>query len=365
MNTVDPVQRVQSDWFTRDDPKMELSEPERQMIIAALGVSPTRWEGKPNIERMNEILTAKPNVLDVIGPRLLNTIIGMRGCGPAIEFLLAHEVPFNMPLDVYNQMHEGAWANAVDSLEALFKSGVVDATCVSVKKPHVGWPDNLSLMYWAANHGSVEMAKVLLKYGVGKHHELQIKSNGERGSTSLQESVAPSPAGGTRVGHVEVARLLIEDGAYYDIGSASALNDVKRVKKLLADNAKAVDAPLDFDMTPLHWAARAGSKEVTQLLLDRGANVNALNRGQRTPIQLASEQNCADIIVLLANAGADLNTQDKKGRTPLHRATYEGQVAAAEALLEHGADPNMTNKKGKTAFEIARKDAKVFKNAIP
>ena len=362
MRVVDPINRVQFDFFFRNEPKFDLSDPEREFIVAALGERPGQWQGFPNPQRMEEILSQHPRVLETIGPRLLNTIIGMKGCGPAIAFLLDHDVPFRMAQDVYNTMHEAAWADAVDSLQALFESGVVDATCVSVKKPHVGWPDNISLMYWAAYRGSVPLASLLIKYGVGKHHELRIKSNGERGETSLQEAVSP-PKLGTPEEHRAVAELLIADGAYYDIGSASALDDVARVKALLAEDPSLAQKSLEFDMTALHWSARAGAVETTQLLLDHGAEPNALNRSHRTPVQLASELNRADVIRLLADAGADLNTQDKKGRTPLHRATYEGMVAAAEALLAAGADPTMTNKKGKTAFEIACKDAKIFKNA--
>ena len=218
-------------------------------------------------------------------------------------------------------------------------------------------------MYWAAYSGSVEMATLLLKYGVGKHHELRMKSNGERGETSLQEAVSP-PKIGTVEEHRKVAELLIDDGAYYDIGSASALDDVVRVEELLDENPSLTFKPLEYDMTALHWSARAGAEATTQLLLDRNADPNALNRSQRTPVQLAAELDQANVVVLLANAGADLNTQDKKGRTPLHRATYEGKVDAVKVLLANGADPNITNRNGKTAFEIARKEAKVFKNAL-
>ena len=363
MRVVDPINRVQGDFFFRDEPKLDLNSPEREMIVAALGKAPQQWEGSPNTQRMSEILSRHPRVLEKIGPRLLNTIVGMKGCGPAIAFLLENDVPFHMAQDVYNPMHEGAWCDAVDSLQALLESGVVDATCVSVEKPHLGWPDNISLMYWAAFRGSVPMAELLIQYGVGKHHELRMKSNGERGETSLQESVAP-PKVGTPEEHLKVAKLLIEDGAYYDIGSASALNDVARVEALVTEDATLAHKPLEFDMTALHWSARAGAEETSQLLIRHGADVNALNRSHRTPIQLAAEMNQADIVNLLAEAGADLNTQDKKGRTPLHRATYEGKVEAAEALLASGADPSVTNKNGKTAFEIARKEAKIFKNAL-
>ena len=358
---MDPVSRFLGDFFTRNEPKPNLSDAERQLIIAAIGENPAnRWDGSANAERMAEILNDDPTVLDNIATRLLNTIIGIRGCGPAIKFLLDHDVPFSMVQDEYNQMHEGGWAGAVDSLQALFQSGVVDATCVSVEKPHLGWPGNISLMYWAAYQGSVDMTKLLLKYGAGIHHELQMTSNGERGATSLQETAAP-PKQGSREEHLAVAKLLIADGAYYDMGAACGMNDVKRVNALLNEDAANASNPLSFDMTPLHWAARAGAEEVTRILLSCDVDVDARNQSHRTPLQLAAEMNESTVIELIAEAGADLNTQDKKGRTPLHRATYEGQVAAAEALLAQGADPMVTNKSGKTAFQIARKDAKFFK----
>ncbi len=363
MRTVNPINRVQFDFFARDEPKLELHEVERDMIVAALGERPQQWQGYPEPARMAEILQTQPNVLDRIGPRLLNTIIGIKGCGPAIEFLLNQGVPFRMAQDVYNPMHEGAWCDAVDSLRALFESGIIDATCVSVEKPHLGWPANISLMYWAAYRGSVDMAQLLIAYGVGKHHELPMKSNGERGVTSLQEAVSP-PKLGTREAHIEVAKLLIKDGAVYDICSAAALNDTARINEILTEDPAASSRPREFDMTPLHWAARAGSQHVAELLLRSGADPNAINRTHRTPVQLAAEMDCADMINLLADAQANLNTQDKKGRTPLHRATYEGNVLAAETLLARGADPRMKNKNGKTAYQIARKEAKIFKQRV-
>jgi ankyrin repeat protein len=198
----------------------------------------------------------------------------------------------------------------------------------------------------------------LIKYGVGVHHELKIKGNGERGTTSLQEALSHEPVGNRK--H-EVAQLLIEDGAYYDVYSACALNDTARLKTLMKEEPGVITAVEDYQMTPLHWAARAGAMECAEILLKHGASVNALNKAQRAPLQLAADRDKVDMIRLLVAHGAGLNTQDKKGRTPLHRATYGGRVAAAEALLEVGANPMMLTKTGKNAFEIARKDAKYLK----
>ena len=239
-----------------------------------------------------------------------------------------------------------------------------DATGVSVRKPHTGWPDNLSLMYWAAWGGYAELAELLIRYGVGVHHELPIKGNGERGTTSLHEAVAPSHWGTDlcRIeGKREVARLIIADGAYYDVYSACASTIPTVCRSLWAKTSDCVGATDGYGMTPLHWAARAGAMGCAELLVEKGAAVNALNKAWRTPLPLAVEQDRAAMVGLLAAHGADLNAQDKKGLTPIHRAMYEGRVAAAEALLEAGADPMVLNKRGKNAFEIARKEARHFR----
>ena len=364
MGTTAAVKLFHNNWFRRNEEHLELTPAEGQLITAALGQAPKRWSGAPDVERMAEILADEPAVLDRIGAQLLQVVIGMKGCGAAVQLLLDRGVPLEINETEYNVLHEAAWGGMADTLRAVFESGAADATGVSVLKPHTGWPDNLSLMYWAACGGHAEVAKLLIRYGVGVHHELPIKGNGERGTTSLQEAVAPSHWGTDlcRIeGKRQVARELIVDGAYYDVYSACGLNDTDRVRELVDENPAVVGVTEDYGMTPLHWAARAGAMECATILVAEEADVNALNRANRTPLQLAAEKGQADMVHLLAKHGADLNTQDKKGRPPLHRAMYEGRVAAAEALLAAGAAPMVLNKRGKNAFEIARKDARHFR----
>ena len=138
-----------NNWFLRNEERFELSEPEIAFIVAALGPAPYRWDGEPDEERMAALLAEHPNVLERIGQRLLTVAIGKRGCGPAVRLLLAKGIALDIDETAYNVLHEAAWAGSLDTLQAVFESGAADATCVSVKKPHVGWPDNVSLLYWA------------------------------------------------------------------------------------------------------------------------------------------------------------------------------------------------------------------------
>ena len=351
-------------WFLREAQLPDIIRAEERLIEAALGPDPGRWDGRPDLSRMIAILAENPDVLDRIGAHLLTVIVGMRGCGSAVSFLLDRGVPFNIDSRSYNVLHEAAWAGSTDTLEAVFTSGAADATAVSVEKPHTGWPANLSLMYWAAWGGFPQVARLLIDYGVGRHHERPIKGNGERGVTSLHEAVSPGLWGDDSPrdqGKREVARMLIEDGAEYDACAAAGLDDTGRLEALVASDPGHAVSTGPYGMTPLHWASRAGSLECLQWLLDRGAEVDVRNNAHRTAIQLAAECGRAEAVKLLAAAGADLDTQDRKGRTPLHRATYEGHTDAAEALLAAGAGPTVLNKNGKTAFEIARKGASYLK----
>jgi ankyrin repeat protein len=154
---------------------------------------------------------------------------------------------------------------------------------------------------------------------------------------------------------------LLEAGTNYDIFSACALNDFKRVDALLSIDSEAAARVDPCGSTPLHWAVCANAVDCVEKLLDSAVLLNVLNRSKRTAVQWAAERDAVESIQLLARAGVDLNTRDGKGRTPLHRATYEGKVRAAEVLIENGADITLTNDKGKIAFEIARKEAKRFK----
>ena len=95
-------------------------------------------------------------------------------------------------------LHEAAWGGMDDTLRAVFQAGAADATGVSVEKPHVGWPANLSLVYWTAWGGYPACTLLLIRYGAGVHHELPIKGKRRAGHDlpaggRLSEPVGPQP----------------------------------------------------------------------------------------------------------------------------------------------------------------------------
>ena len=123
MDTTDAVKLFRNNWFRRNEEHLELTPAEEQLITAALGRAPKRWSGAPDVERMEKILADEPSVLDRIGAQLLQVVIGMKGCGPAVQLLLDRGVPLEIEAIEYNVLHEASWGGMTDTLQAVFEAG--------------------------------------------------------------------------------------------------------------------------------------------------------------------------------------------------------------------------------------------------
>ena len=95
--------------------------------------------------------------------------------------------------------------------------------------------------------------------------------------------------------------------------------------------------PLEFDYTPLQFAANYGQRELAEMLLGRGANPNAHLRHE-TPLGRAVLMHDELMVDLLLRHHADPNLAPLNGITPLHRAAMRGHSAIARRLLASGAD---------------------------
>jgi RNA polymerase sigma factor (sigma-70 family) len=108
--------------------------------------------------------------------------------------------------------------------------------------------------------------------------------------------------------------------------------------------------PLEFDYSPLLFAANYGHRKLAEVLLRHGANPNVRLRGE-TPLGRAVLMHDEAMVDLLLRSGADPNAATLNGITPLHRAAMRGHAAIARRLLDAGAHPAALDASGRTPGE--------------
>jgi truncated hemoglobin YjbI len=137
---------------------------------------------------------------------------------------------------------------------------------------------------------------------------------GLRGQTLLHEAAM--------AGDAELAAALIRAGADPDAKEPeghtplyrASTGEVARV--LLAAGASADVTSGPTRGTPLHQAARRGSRAVAAALLDHGANIEARDAKGETPLRRAVNCRQAAVVRELVRRGADAHAADKRGVTP-------------------------------------------------
>ncbi|XP_028823770.1 ankyrin repeat and SAM domain-containing protein 6 isoform X2 [Denticeps clupeoides] len=141
-----------------------------------------------------------------------------------------------------------------------------------------------------------------------------------------------------RGGHVHVAKLLLESGAFVDdYDHLSFTEGNSNNNHRLSEECLSSEGGREFlSATPLLVAAQLGHEALVRLLLDWGADVNFC--------------------------------QKTTGWSALMLATIGGKVGVVQQLVERGADPDHLNVLAKTAFEVAmqlgQKEVKGYLDSI-
>ncbi len=171
------------------------------------------------------------------------------------------------------------------------------------------------------------------------------------------------------------------------IHDACRRGDIERVRKLVAENPKLVDADDEHKWRPIFHAGLNSQEEVVRFLIAAGADVSAHDGDA---LHYASEvPNNKSIVRLLVQYGAldahvrpvdDLSRQflaavfladnervgsllrahphlattaDGRGDMPLHHAARNGDLDIVRQLIAAGADVNATNARGHTVLYCA------------
>ena len=224
---------------------------------------------------------------------------------------------------------EGVWRNVEDGVTQLFdpsKSHL--AVCIWIHHPDPdSWDSGLRIkrpgpldgtnLHYATLWGLHSMVEsIVIKHPRDVQSHVFISND-----TPLHLAL--------KMGHVDVARVLLEHGA--EVTSQNCLG-----------------------VTPLHLASERGLVELADLLIERGADLSAERVGEfSTPLLVATQSEQVEVVSLLIKRGADVSMGNSDGWTPLHVASQKRKVELASILMEHGADVTAESDDGYTPLELA------------
>lgn len=173
-------------------------------------------------------------------------------------------------------------------------------------------------LFRAVDSENTEIASLLIQHGAN------VKQRTKVGPAFFSSIVGPC-----QDGHLEMVKLLIENGV--DV-------DVKEFR----------------DFTPLRIAARNGHADIVQYLVEKGATIDTRAMDGATPLEHAAAKGHTDIVKYLLEKGANPNIIDKEGDFPLGEATKNGHLEIVKLLLENGAQLNVKDAKNLTALDLAK-----------
>jgi ankyrin repeat protein len=146
-------------------------------------------------------------------------------------------------------------------------------------------------------------------------------------------------------------------GPALDVFEAAAVGETERLRQLVDEDPRLVEAWAADGFTPLHLAAFFRHPDAARLLVERGAPVDVVARNEDiavTPLQSAVTAGEEETAALLLARGADPNFRHGGGFTPLHAAAHHSSERLVELLLGHGADAGLADDEGRTPAEYAR-----------
>ena len=197
----------------------------------------------------------------------------------------------------------------------------------------------------AAASGDLARVRALLSAGANANAHVD---SVEGRKTPLSEAA--------KAGYSEIIRVLIAAGAEADKPVGERLGTMGQTPLMIAaerQHVAAVNALLEAKAdvtatdtvvfgggreTPLHYAARGGSREVTEILIKAGAKISARSKSGNTALKIALGEGHDDIIELLLGAGGRIVTRMGRVSEALQNAAFSDNVAAVKRILK--ARPN-------------------------
>jgi len=210
-----------------------------------------------------------------------------------------------------------------------------------------GFGHESTALHMASRSGHVEVACLLLNNGANA------EAQDRHSSTALHVA--------SKKGHIDVVRLLLEREMDPTAKDDSDLTPPKLAFR--AGHVEVVRLFLDFGVdgakdeihswTPLNRALFEGNIELCRILLERDADSTGQADGWLVAFEAALLGRSAEAIRLLLEYGLDVSANDGNGLTCLHMSTMVGHVEAVRMLLDHGADTAARDNMGYTVLHTA------------
>ena len=260
-------------------------------------------------------------------------------------------------------------------------------------------------MLFAAQQGSIEIARLLMAAGAGVNAEaggqapLLVAINSAQVPFArflLEQGANPNPS--TREGETALHAAISIGGRRIGFDPDAVLREPAEKGRLIADllarganpNARAQRVQLRYNAgqgsgqgardadnfgvarsrrgaTPFFVAAENADVATMRVLLDAGADPTHTTEDGTTALMAAaglghggdryerfwSGDRALEAVAFLIERGADVNARNEAGFTALHGAAFVGADAAAEHLVRHGASLNAQDFIGRTPYRIA------------
>eukprot|EP01156_Anaeramoeba_ignava_P023086 Anaeramoba_ignava/c21303_g1_i3.p1 GENE.c21303_g1_i3~~c21303_g1_i3.p1 ORF type:complete len:1308 (-),score=367.66 c21303_g1_i3:89-4012(-) len=270
--------------------------------------------------------------------------------------------------DKYSPFHRAAAANAVD-VGVLMLEQMPDL----LFKPTTS-QDSIQPVHIAAIHGAVEFEQMLIEKGAspndlsGNHRTplhfaclhgryktilFLLEKGADLTITDINNHDPLILA--QNANQTKVCELLMNRGMKSSIHEAVREENVVKIREILKQSVKNLEAPDQTGRTPLHWASMKGFYHICEVLLEFGANTEARDKDNFTALLLSSRNGEEDIVKLLISKGADINARDSDGFSAFDYTVIYGHLSILECFLSRGTDPDTPTQNGQTALHLSAK----------
>lgn len=157
-----------------------------------------------------------------------------------------------------------------------------------------------------------------------------------------------------RIDYIIMSSIPESNPQQYPLHDAVITGKIEEVEKVLAQKDIDINGMNQNSDFALLLAIRLGHSDIARLLIAEGANINLQEPDYLyTPLYESIEQNNIDITLLLIKTGAHLHLKNTVEETPLHFSSRYNLLKVARTLVETGADITTLNYRNETALDIA------------